>query len=290
MRRTLLALLLLSQCTPALVRADDEPKQEGSDKKLWLVDFEKAKKIAAEKGLDVMMEFTGSDWCPPCKALKAGVFDKEVFQTTAPKHFVLVKLDNPRDKSKQSKEEQEQYRKLSQVYSVSGVPTVILADPEGKPYAKIVGYGRQKAEVYTDNLVEQIANRKTRDEAFAKAKKAEGVERAKLLDETLEALPKKLGASLIASTYGDEVAEIIKLDTNDQAGLKTKYEGKLKLVKQEALFFEAVQQFRTDKDAAKKTLEEAMKIAPDSEKGKEIKQILERAFKEDDKEEKKPNA
>ena len=79
----------------------------------WLVDFEKAKAQAAKQGKPILMEFTGSDWCPPCKALHKNVLVKDVFKKEMPKHFVLLKLDNPRDKSKQTPEEIEQYKKLS---------------------------------------------------------------------------------------------------------------------------------------------------------------------------------
>ncbi|SVD37720.1 uncharacterized protein METZ01_LOCUS390574, partial [marine metagenome] len=34
----------------------------------WLVDFAKAKAQSAKEGKPILMEFTGSDWCPPCKA------------------------------------------------------------------------------------------------------------------------------------------------------------------------------------------------------------------------------
>ncbi|MED5278251.1 MAG: thioredoxin family protein, partial [Verrucomicrobiota bacterium] len=36
----------------------------------WLVDFEKAKAQAAKEGKSILMEFTGSDWCPPCIQLE----------------------------------------------------------------------------------------------------------------------------------------------------------------------------------------------------------------------------
>ena len=44
----------------------------------WLVDFEKAKTQAAKEGKPILMEFTGSDWCPPCKALHKNVLVKEI--------------------------------------------------------------------------------------------------------------------------------------------------------------------------------------------------------------------
>ena len=80
----------------------------------WLVSFEKAKQQAAKEGKPILMEFTGSDWCPPCKALHKNVLVKDDFKNEMPKHFVLLKLDNPRDKSKQTPEEIEQYKELSQ--------------------------------------------------------------------------------------------------------------------------------------------------------------------------------
>ncbi|MDE2657762.1 MAG: thioredoxin family protein, partial [Verrucomicrobiota bacterium] len=89
----------------------------------WIVDFEKAKAQAAKEGKSILMEFTGSDWCPPCKALTANVLSKDVFKTEMPKSFVLLKLDSPRDKSKQTPEEIEQYKVLSAKYGIQGVPT-----------------------------------------------------------------------------------------------------------------------------------------------------------------------
>src|SRR5262245_9374441 len=90
---------------PPTTAKEKEPAKEELGEKLWMVDLEAAKMVAAKEGKDILMEFTGSDWCPPCKALKRKVFDTEAFQTEAPKHFVLVKLDNPRDKSKQTDKE-----------------------------------------------------------------------------------------------------------------------------------------------------------------------------------------
>ena len=71
----------------------------------WLVDFEKAKAQAAKEGKSILMEFTGSDWCPPCIQLEKNVLSQEAFKTGAPKNFILLKLDSPRDKSKQTPED-----------------------------------------------------------------------------------------------------------------------------------------------------------------------------------------
>jgi thioredoxin-related protein len=297
---------------------DKEKKTEGD--KLWLVDFEKAKEIAAKKNLDIMAEFTGSDWCPPCIRMYENVLSKEAFKETAPKHFVLLKLDSPRDKSKQSDAEIKQYQELSKKFNVTGVPTVFLMDSTGRPYAKMVGYGGQGAEDYTNNLIKKAGVRKERDELFAKAKDAKGVARAKLLAEAIQ----RIDSELVLTEYRDTVDEIIKLDAGNEAKLKEKYTNLTKLSDinkelndiqrtarkdakgaiekidalimkeklsgeplQSALFTKGAILFQSDRQAARKTLEQAMQAAPDSERATQIRQILERVFKDKEKDKEK---
>ena len=102
------------------VQADDK-HYEG-----WVRSFAEAKELAAKEGKSILMEFTGSDWCPPCKALHKNVLGTDVFKTEIKKDFILLVLDNPRDKSLVSDAEQEQYKKLSAQYKITGVPTVRL--------------------------------------------------------------------------------------------------------------------------------------------------------------------
>ncbi|MDE0735926.1 MAG: thioredoxin family protein [Pirellulaceae bacterium] len=191
----------------------------------WLVSFEEAKAAAAKEKKTIFMEFTGSDWCPPCKALAKNVLTQDAFKTEAPKQFILLKLDNPRDKSKQTDAEKAQYPKLAAQYKVTGVPTIILADEQGRPFAKMVGYRApgegNAAEAYVKTLTEKNKIRVTRDKAFAKAADAEGVAKAKFLDQAISVIDTELAVSV----YADTVKEIIGLDADNSAGLKAKYEG-----------------------------------------------------------------
>ena len=280
----------------------------------WVVDFEKAKAQAAKEGKSILMEFTGSDWCPPCKSLHANVLSKDVFKTEMPKNFVLLKLDSPRDKSKQTPEEIEQYKVLSAKYGIQGVPTIFLADAKGRPYYQTVGYSGDPADQYVANLKEQLGTLAKRDAAFAKAEKASGAEKAKLLAEGLSLVDDEMALK----TYGDVVSEIIELDANNKAGLKAKFAGLKnsvgfkaeleatmrsnrgepkdilaaidKLIEknkpgaaalQEALFHKGSIHFQTDKAKAKELLLEAKELAPKSETGKRIDGILERFFKDE---------
>ena len=120
----------------------------------WLIDFAKAKAQSTKEGKPILMEFTGSDWCPPCMALHDNVLTSDVFKEQMPKKFILLKLDSPRDKSKQSPEEIAQYKKLSAEYKVEGVPTIIVADATGKEQHRQVGYSRsQTAQEWVTGLV-----------------------------------------------------------------------------------------------------------------------------------------
>lgn len=273
----------------------------------WLVSFEKAKEQAAKEGKPILMEFTGSDWCPPCKALHKNVLVKDVFKKEMPKHFVLLKLDNPKDKSKQTPEEIEQYKKLSKEYKITGVPSILLSDKEGKVFYRTSGYGGQAAKVWVDEMVAKTAI----PDALEDANGAKGLERAKLLDKALS-----LMGSTAAAQRKEDINEIITLDSKNKAGLKAKYEGILtateikdslqaimrdrgakpddmiakvdKLIKekapkgealQEVLFMKSNLYFRGKKmEKAEALLREAMKIAPDSKIGKQIPSILERFF------------
>ncbi len=290
---------------------------------LWLVDFHAAKEKAAKEGKEILMEFTGSDWCPPCKALQEKVLSKDVFREKMPEKYVLLKLDSPRDKSKQSPEEIEQYQKLSAEYKISGVPTIILADSRGRPFSKSVGFSGAEADDYVTDMVEKAALRSSRDERLAKADAVQGAERAKVLDKFLDEESSQFDRDVIISTYRDVVDQVVALDSDDALGMKSKFEGLIKTAQvrsalvalrptspnvqpdellqkvdelirkyeptgeglQETLMFKAQVLFQTDKPKAKELLLAAAEAAPDTDIAKQVPLIIERFFKD---EEKKP--
>ncbi len=275
----------------------------------WLVDFEKAKAQAAKEGKAILMEFTGSDWCPPCKALHKNVLVKEIFKNEMPEHFILLKLDSPRDKSKTTDAEKAQYKELSAEYKVRGVPSIFLTDAEGKPFFSASGYGGESAEVWVEKMVSKAGIPK----ALASAAKAKGLKRARLLDTALTLM----GSKFANESHAEKIDEIIKLDAKNEAGLKAKYEGGRKaaqfketltqimsdnrgaktealiakvdaLVKkekatgeslQQALFIKSSIMFQAKKkDEAEKLLIEAQKAAPKSDTAKRIDGILKQFF------------
>jgi thioredoxin-related protein len=181
---------------------------------LWVSDWEKAKATAAKEGKDLLIDFTGSDWCGWCIKLRKEVFDLDAFKTAGPKNFVLVEIDFPQNKSKLTKETQEQNAKLQTQFGIQGFPSIVLADAQGRPYAK-TGYQPGGPEKYLPHLDELRAVKGKRDEQWKKAESASGVEKAKFLAAGLKVLDEEL----VAQHYSKVVAEITSLDPKDETGM-----------------------------------------------------------------------
>ena len=183
----------------------------------WMSDPQKAVELAESEQKDILLLYTGSDWCPPCKMLEEEVFSDEDFYAEAEQHFVFVKFDFLKN-SPISPETKLLNESWASKYGVEGFPTVILVDSELKPYA-IAGYEKGGAENYLGLLEENRQKRIARDKSLAAAKNAKGEERAKLLDKALSELPNQISQVY----YEDIIAEIVKLDNEDKLGLRTKW-------------------------------------------------------------------
>ncbi|MBI1390150.1 MAG: thioredoxin fold domain-containing protein [bacterium] len=208
MKRLAFFALLLFVCAP-LFAADSH----------FTVDFAHAKQTAAKEGKDVLIEFVGSDWCPPCKAMIRTVMSDEAFISAITRDFVLMRADYPRDTSNQTEAEMDQNRELGKLYDIPGYPSIVLTDASGAPYAKHVGYEGESPRDFLAMLTSQQEFREKRDALIKKADAAEGVEKAKLLDEALMSI----GKAFSASGYKEAVDAIVQLDADNQAGLKEKY-------------------------------------------------------------------
>lgn len=122
----------------------------------WMTNFEKAKAKAKAEGKYMLIDFSGSDWCGWCMKLDREVFSKKAFQDYAKDNLVLMLVDFPRDKSKQSAAVQKQNNQLAQMFGVRGFPTVYILDPNGKPINK-TGYQEGGAEAYVAYIKKVIA-------------------------------------------------------------------------------------------------------------------------------------
>ena len=105
----------------------------------WQTDFEEAKRIASEQNKNIIIVFSGSDWCAPCIKLDKNIWQSEVFKSEAAEEWVLVKANFPRKKANElSKEQTEHNRKLAEKYNIEGsFPLVVILDKSGKVLGKM---------------------------------------------------------------------------------------------------------------------------------------------------------
>jgi len=184
----------------------------------WMADLDPALERAAREGKDLLVDFTGSDWCSWCIRLDKEVFQHDEFLDYATEHFVLVALDFPRQGgevySKMPADLRRRNEAQSQALGVQGFPTIVLMTPQGVAYAK-TGYQAGGAEEYVSHLEELRT----------------GEERARLSDriDTLRAASSssedKLDAAydLLGSVRAglrDEIVDVIRrLDADDSRGV-----------------------------------------------------------------------
>lgn len=123
----------------------------GAKGEAWHTDFEEARALAEEEGKVVMIEFHGSDWCPPCIALNENVLSTEAFQALAEEELILVDADFPR-KTKLAKDQERHNRELGKRFGLQVFPTVVLVEPDGTVLEKMTGYPRGGVDGFVESI------------------------------------------------------------------------------------------------------------------------------------------
>ncbi len=124
----------------------------------WYTDFEQAKAVAQKEHKPILMLFTGSDWCPPCRLMHNELFEDHDFQKIA-KKAVLVLVDFPRRKPI-SAQQRKQNALLQQKFHRGGVPTFVAISPDESFLGKMSGYGYGTQNRYIDFFKAMIAKNK----------------------------------------------------------------------------------------------------------------------------------
>jgi len=106
----------------------------------WLTDLEEAKKEAKAAKKPILMYFTGSDWCPPCKSLKKDFFNSKAFEEKS-KKFVLLMVDMPRRMDIISKEQRQKNKVLVGKYNKNGgYPNIVALNDNLNVIGELSGY------------------------------------------------------------------------------------------------------------------------------------------------------
>jgi len=185
----------------------------------WMEDFEAAKKLAAASGKMVVVDVTGSDWCPPCQQIEAEVFSRPEFLTaTAP--YVRVRLDYPRY-GVQGEKIRVQNAQLADRYPFDGFPTVLMLDAQGLLVGQHTGYVPGGVPAFLDLLKTFEAQKAVLvglTDALKKSPAGETKARAQ------DALFRQAEAWNLTSQYADLPLKIVQEDRDNKAGLKGRYQ------------------------------------------------------------------
>lgn len=121
----------------------------------WKLDFDEAKQLANEENKNIIIVFSGSDWCAPCIKLDRNVWQSEAFKKVAYENWIIVKADFPRKKANQLEDAQmTKNRKMAEKYNIEGsFPLVVILDKSGKVLGKM-GFKNVSSEEYVKMIQE----------------------------------------------------------------------------------------------------------------------------------------
>ncbi|VXC06236.1 thioredoxin family protein [Maribacter litoralis] len=106
----------------------------------WITNYETAISKAKKQKKNVLVYFTGSDWCPPCKMLKTDLFDTNEFQELSD-NYILLYIDVPRNKDLLSAKQLAHNKDLLTKLNKKKVfPLLKVLDYKGKELDALSGY------------------------------------------------------------------------------------------------------------------------------------------------------
>lgn len=222
--------VLCHVCCLSVLRAEDVVRTPGPP---WVRSFDEAQQKARAESKDLLLVFTGHGWCSSCDLLDREVFQEPKFVQEADRSFVFVELDFTFGESESEAQRERVYRDLQKRYLAPTVPTIVLVDREGAPYAFFDGYkeGTGPREMLA-RLDQARRARIERDREFAAAAKSVGRKRAELLHAGLQAVNPLLGShedrgdDPLLTFFSTVVSEIRRLDTGDSGHLRAIYDAR----------------------------------------------------------------
>ncbi len=121
----------------------------------WTTDYETSLAKAKMEKKPVLLLFTGSDWCPPCKRLHRVIFDSKEFEEYSKDNLILILADFPKRKEHRLPAEQRiKNEKLARKYGVRGFPTTLILDTDGEEIDRRVGYSGITPKQYIERIKE----------------------------------------------------------------------------------------------------------------------------------------
>lgn len=121
---------------------------------LWMGNFTQAQKEAKATHKQILINFSGSDWCGPCIRLRKEILESEDFEKYAATNLVLVRADFPRQKKNQLPKEQIKLNEsLAEMYNKDGkFPYTLLVDENGKVLKSWDGFPDESPQAFVAEI------------------------------------------------------------------------------------------------------------------------------------------
>lgn len=130
----------------------------------WMTDYSKALAQASKEKKEILLDFTGSDWCIWCQKFQKDVLSQPLFKEFAKKNLILVEVDFPQGKE-QTEALKKQNQELQMQYHVEGFPTLVLLDSKGNVIKKSSGYLEGGPEAFIAWIGKTDGKEKVKDSA-----------------------------------------------------------------------------------------------------------------------------
>ncbi|PHR69019.1 MAG: thioredoxin [Lutibacter sp.] len=121
----------------------------------WQEDYDKAVKKAKKQNKLILLYFTGSDWCGPCKDLNVDFFETKRFSKIADENFIVYKADFPHNLDLLTQKQRKKNYYLSRMYDVGSYPTIVIIDKNGNEIARRKSYSMMRDPSYHFKLLKR---------------------------------------------------------------------------------------------------------------------------------------
>lgn len=118
--------------------------------------FTQKSEKAKTENKNILLYFSGSDWCAPCVKFKKFIVNTPEFQTFATENLVIYNADFPRlSKNKLAKDVEKENETLADKYNSKGIfPLILLLDAKGNVVRKWEEFPKETVEEFIGKLKE----------------------------------------------------------------------------------------------------------------------------------------
>ena len=191
----------------------------------WTSDLAAAQKLAQQENKDLLLFFTGSDWCAFCIKLEEAVLTKPETADRISEHFIPVVLDFPARK-KLPADVKQRNDELKAELGIRGFPTLCAVDADMLPYGSIVGYKAPDAFWISFDRITSIREELTAAKDGTSIPEIEDVAQ---LNQVLATLPE----DVIKSGWNAQLQRMVELSSGVDDAIHQKWSDKLTAIQKE---------------------------------------------------------